>query len=230
MKSLALSLLAAGLSPQNADLEGIYFRPAQRPNFDGSMSWTADFVYLAFSSDGRFHWGFPAGGLRGLFAGDTSGPAFGKFTRNGDRFSIVMNRDPLLGTSHTLEGRRIQEGLEVDSKTYRRLPPCDRLKLEGTFVRKLNMPDLEDPVLTFSREGTFREKGLRLAGFVSDELLDPTLPRMPEQGAGTYSIATNTLEIKYEGGLTKRIFFFTLDDAARPKMIVVNGYAYERKE
>lgn len=230
MRTIVLAALAAGVSPQDAELEGIYFRPTQRPNFDGSLSWTADFDYLAFSADGRFHRGFPAGGLRGLFAGETSGPAFGRFTRNGDRFSILMNRDPFLGTSHTLEGRRLKEELEVDSKTYRRLPPCDRLKLEGTFVRKLNMADVEDPVLTFSREGAFREKGLRLAGFVSDELLDPTLPRMPEEGSGTYSIAANTLGIKYQSGLTKRIFFFTLDDPARPKTIVVNGYAYERKE
>ena len=49
-----------------------------------------------------------------------------------------------------------------------------------------------------------------------DNLGPPAWPKRPERGSGTYSIRRNTLEVAYDNGPTRRIFFTTRDDPKDP--------------
>ena len=65
--------------------------------------------------------------------------------------------------------------------------------------------------------------------FDHDNLVHPDWPKMPERGSGTYSIRQNTLEVSYDNGPTRRIFFQTRDDPKDPKSITINTYPHEKR-
>ena len=73
----------------------------------------------------------------------------------------------------------------------------------------------------------FTERGL-FETVSDDNLVHPDWPRMPERGSGTYSIRQNTLEVTYDNGPTRRIFFTTRDDPKDPKSISINNYRHEK--
>jgi hypothetical protein len=181
--------------------------------------------YLCFSSDGLVYTGTPTGGPVSLFESPDDSPNYGRYTLDGDDFTIAWNPDKLTKQRRTDRGRRLPSGkVELNGNTYHAIPPCDGLTLDGTYVWK--WPGGES-VVRFTRDGRFAERGLHET--VSDDnLVHPEWPKMPERGSGTYSIRRNTLEVTYDNGPTRRIFFHTRDDPKDVKSITINTYPHER--
>jgi hypothetical protein len=180
--------------------------------------------YLCFSPEGLVYTGMPTGGTVSLFAEPDDSPNYGRYTPgDGDAFTIAWNFDKTLNRRITHRGRRLPDGtVEVNGETYRPLPPCDDLKLDGTYSWKWGGGE---SVVRFSRDGRFTERGLREA-VTDDDRVHPDWPKMPPQGSGKYSIRSNTLELQYDNGPTRRIFFVTRDDGKQT--LSINGYPHEK--
>ena len=182
--------------------------------------------YLCFSSDGLVYTGTPAGGPVEVFANPNDSPNYGRYTLDGDSFTIVWNHDTFLNQRLTQKGRRLESGgVEVNDDAYHALPSCDGLTLDGTYAWKWGGGE---SVVRFTRDGRFTERGLRET-VSDDDRAHPDWPKMPAGGSGTYSIRQNTLEVVYDGGPTRRIFFSTRDDPKDPKSISINTYPHERR-
>jgi hypothetical protein len=193
----------------------VEFIPAGAP---GERAMRVDYLFLA--PDGRAYTGHPAGGPVGRFeAEDLRSPNWGRYTLRGDdveikwHFDRTLNRQHVQKLKHRADGKLEQEGGAV----YHRFNSCDGLKLDGTFGRTWG--DGSKTRVRFTRDGRFTEQGLKTC-LADDDLVDPDLPKVPERGGGTYSIARNTLEVKYDnGGPARRMFFGTPDDPADPKSV-----------
>ena len=198
--------------------EGAFYRgavefiPAGAP---GERGIRVDYLFLA--PDGRAYTGHPAGGPAGRFdSEDLRSPNWGRYTLRGGDLVITWHFDRTLNRQHVQKLKRRPDGkLEQEGgAVYHRFDPCDGLKLDGTFGRTWG--DGSRTRVRFTRDGRFDEQGLKWC-LADDDFVDPDLPKVPERGAGTYSIARNTLEVKYDnGGPTRRMFFATPDDPADP--------------
>ena len=102
-------------------------------------------------------------------------------TRNGER----LNNPPSLGTG-----------------SFRPVPNCDGLKLEGDYHRHES-----EPAITFARDGKFTDGGIfRYFGTMAKP--DGTLYNDDGiGGSGIYVIEQNTLELRYSDGRIKRVAF-----------------------
>ena len=202
-------------------LEGVFYRGAVDFNPAGGPGERAPRVdYLCLAPDGRAYNGRPSGGPAACFeAEDLRSPSFGRYTLTGDDIAIKWHFDRFLNRQHTqnlkrrADGKLVQDGVVV----FHKLEPCDGLKLDGTYGRTWG--DGSKSRIRFTRDGRFTEQGLKFC-VADDQLVYPDWPRLPERGAGTYSIARNTLEVKYDNdGPSRRIFFTTPDDPADPRTI-----------
>jgi hypothetical protein len=208
-------------------ISGVYYR--SKVAFDaagGRGERAARTDYLCFSPDGLVYTGAPVGGPVSLFAAPDDSPNYGRYTPGGgDDFTIAWNFDRTLNRRITHKGRRLPDGaVEVNGETYRPLPPCDGLKLDGTYAWKWGGGE---SVVRFTRDGRFTERGLREA-VTDDDRVHPDWPKMPPQGSGKYAVHSNTLELQYDGGPTRRIFFVTRDDPKDVRTISINTYPHER--
>jgi hypothetical protein len=201
--------------------EGAFYRGAVEfiaAGAPGERAMRVDYLFLA--PDGRAYTGHPAGGPAGRFdAEDPRSPNWGRYTLGGDEVVITWNFDRTLNRQQVQKLKRRADGkLEQEGgAVYHRFNPCDGLKLDGAFGRTWG--DGSKTRIRFTRDGRFTEQGLKSC-LADDDSVDPDLPKVPERGAGTYSIARNTLEVKYENdGPTRRMFFATPDDPADPKAI-----------
>jgi hypothetical protein len=201
--------------------EGVFYRGAVEFNAAGAPGERAARVdYLCLAPDGRAYNGRPSGGPAACFeAEDARSPSYGRYTLRGDEIAITWNFDRLLNRRHTqtltrrADGKLTAEGGAV----YHRLEPCDGLKLDGTYSRR--WPDGSRSQIRFTRDGRFAEQGLKFC-VADDNLVYPDWPKLPERGGGTYSIARNTLEVKYDNdGPARRMFFTTPDDPSDPKSV-----------
>ena len=211
----------AALKGQPAGFEGVFYRAAVEFNAAGApgeLGQRTDFLCLA--PDGRAYNGRVFGGPAASFdEEDPRSPSYGRYTLRGDDIDIKWHFDRTLNRQHTqklkrrADGKLEQEGGDV----FHRLDPCDGLKLNGTYGRTWG--DGSKTRVRFTKDGRFTEQGLKSC-VADDEFVYPDWPKLPERGAGTYSIARNTLEVKYDkGGPTRRIFFATPDDPADPAAI-----------
>ena len=197
---------------------GVFYRGAVELNAAGGRGELGQRVdFLCLAPDGRAYSGRPAGGPAACFeAEDQRSPSYGRYTLRGDEIVITwhsnatFNRQATQTLNRRADGKLEQEGGGV----FHRLDPCDGLKLDGTYAR--TWADGSTSRVRFTRGGRFDEQGLKFC--VADEdRVNPDLPKLPERGAGTYSIAGNTLELKYDNdGPSRRIFFTTPDDPAEP--------------
>lgn len=102
-------------------------------------------------------------------------------TRNGDR----LNNPPPLGKG-----------------SFRPVPDCDELRLEGNYRRSES-----EPAISFTKDGRFNEGGIfRYFGTMAKP--DGTIYKDDGVGgSGTYLIEQNTLELRYSDGRVKRVVF-----------------------
>ena len=100
-------------------------------------------------------------------------------TRNGDR----LNNPPALGKG-----------------SFRPMPNCDGLKLEGSYRRHES-----EPAIKFTKNGKFEDGGV-FGYFGTMARLDGSVYTDDGKGgSGTYLIEQNTLELRYSDGRIKRI-------------------------
>jgi hypothetical protein len=182
--------------------------------------------YLCFNADGLVYTGTPTGGPVSIFENPDDSPNYGRYTLDGDEFTITWNHDKLLNQRRTEKGKRLPSGkVELNGNTYHAIPSCDGMTLDGNYSWKWGGGE---SVIRFTRDGRFTERGL-FETVSDDNLVHPDWPKMPERGSGTYSIRQNTLEVSYDNGPTRRIFFQTRDDPKDPKTITINTYPHEKR-
>ena len=212
--------------PKGPGFDGVFYKAKVGFNAAGAPGERGMQVdYLCFSSDGLVYTGTPTGGPVSIFANPDDLSNYGRYTLNGDNFTIAWNHDKLLNQRLTHKGRRVAGGVEVNGDKYHAIPSCDGMTLDGTYSWKWGGGE---SVIRFTRDGRFTERGL-FETVSDDNLVHPDWPKMPERGSGTYSIRQNTLEVKYDNGPTRRIFFSTRDDPRDPKSISINTYPHERR-
>jgi hypothetical protein len=211
----------AAAKGQPTGFEGVFYRGAVEFNAAGGRGELGPRVdYLCLAPDGRAYNGRPSGGPAACFeAEDPRSPSYGRYTLRGDDVVVRWHFDRFLNQQHTQKLRRRADGkLEQEGgAVFHRLPPCDGLKLDGTYARTWG--DGSKSSIRFTRDGRFTEQGMKSC-VADDDLVYPDWPKLPERGSGTYSIGRNTLEVKYDnGGPSRRMFFVTPDDPADPKAV-----------
>ena len=193
--------------------EGVFYRGAVEFNPAGGRGARVD--YLCLAPDGRAYNGHPSGGPAACFeAEDRRSPSYGRYTLRGDDIVITWNFDRAPNEQHTQKLTRRADGtLEQDNgAVFHKLAPCDGLKLDGSYAR--TWADGTQSRIRFTRDGRFTEQGLKFC-VADDNLVHPDWPKLPDRGSGTYSIARNTLEVKYDDdGPSRRMFFTTPDEPA----------------
>ena len=226
-------------------LEGVCFGFAQVKTDTRPECWI-------FLPDGVVYHGFPFGGPAHMDINALRkwGPSqFGEYRAEGDAVIITMKGEkeptrfppskgawaapvtrPFQDRRSGPRGNTISTWTEQVPTTLRitRANACDALKLSGTY--RLDATDLKYapkpiPSIRFRDDGTFSEDGLL-------HEVDPGTPKgvggrnptaMPaEGGRGKYSIAKNTLEVRYEDGLKLSLTFLTTDaELAKDKPQVI---------
>jgi hypothetical protein len=213
---------------QPTGFEGVFYRGSVE--FDpagarGEREIRVDFICLA--PDGRAYTGRPTGGPAACFDAEADDPrsaGYGRYTLSGDEIVIKWNREEV---TQKLK-RRADGKLEQESVVYHKLESCDGLKLDGTYT--LSWGDNTKSRIRFSKDGRFTEDGLKHCVNL-DNLVYPDWPKLPEKGGGTYSIARNTLEVKYDNGPSRRMFFFTPDAPAdNPGRIAIANYPLVKEQ
>jgi len=209
------------LRTEPTGFEGVFYRGAVEFEPAGNRGQRAARVeYLSLDPAGRAYNGRPSGGPAACFdADDTRSPSYGRYTLRGDDVIITWNFDRTLNRQHTQRLKRRADGkLEQDGgQLFHRLEPCDGLKLDGTYA--ITWADGTKSRVRFTKDGRFDEQGLKHCVSL-DNLVYPDWPKLPEAGTGTYTIARNTLEVKYEpDGPSRRMFFSTPDNPTDPGRI-----------
>lgn len=180
--------------------------------------------YITFLPNGKLYWSLPPEGLL-YFDEDVArrarpddwgtyeikgneihvlrGPAQKKYviTRNGDR----LNNPPSLGKG-----------------SFRPIPNCDGLRLEGNYRRHES-----EPAINFTSDGKFREGGIFRNFGTRGRLDGSTYQDDGVGGSGTYIIEQNTLELQYTDGRVKRFVFIAFPENLVKKPAVESFLLYE---
>jgi len=205
--------------------EGVFYRGSVALNAAGARGELSQRVdYLCFAPDGRAYNGHPSGGPSACFENENPrSPSYGRYTLSGDEIVIKWNKQE---TTQKLK-RRADGKLEQDGATFHELQSCDGSKLDGTYT--VTWAGNSKTQIRFFKDGRFKATGLQDCVNL-DQLVYPDWPKLPAAGTGAYSIAHNTLEVKYDnGGPTRRMFFTTPDDPANPKRISIANHLLERE-
>lgn len=181
--------------------------------------------YITFLPDGHVYWSLPPAGL--LYFN----PAEAQRARPNDWGTYEIN-DGVVNVLRGPEKRRYElprngENLHnppaLGKGIYRRMPPADGLRLEGTYRQNETGPSI-----TFSAGGRFDDAGaFRYSGYTR---LDGTsYVDDGVGGPGTYSIEQNTLELRYSDGRVKRFAFLT-DSGSLAKKPAVDYFSINWNE
>ncbi|HZI53420.1 MAG TPA: hypothetical protein VFD56_06950, partial [Chitinophagaceae bacterium] len=124
-------------------------------------------------------------------------------TRNGD----CLNKPPSLGKG-----------------SFRPLPSCDGLRLEGNYRRHES-----EPTISFTKDGRFTDDGIfRFFGSIG-RLDGSSKTDDGIGGSGSYLIEQNTLELKYSDGRMKRFAFEAFPENLVDKPAVKSFLLYEQR-
>lgn len=158
--------------------------------------------HIVFLTGGKLYRGLPPEGLLYFdpaVAQKAHPDRYGtyQFKNNEIHFLLGTNQTPYVITRN---GERLNNPPSLGKGSFRRVPNCDGLKLEGNYRRNES-----EPPITFTANGQFSDGGI-FRYFGSLERPDGTMYHdNGTGGAGTYSIAQNTLELKYTDGRILRI-------------------------
>ncbi len=165
--------------------------------------------YITFLPGNDLYWGLPPEGLL-YFDLSTA-----KRTHPHDcgTYEVVADEIRILrGPSKkkyviTKSGDKLINPPSLGKGSFRYIPHCDGLKLEGNYRRNES-----EPAISFSKNGQFKDGGVfRYIGNISK--LDGTSYQDDGlAGTGTYQIGQNTLDLSYSDGRVKRFPFIALPD------------------
>jgi hypothetical protein len=121
---------------------------------------------------------------------------WGSYVKNGQTYTVIKPSASLY------KGKIIpvsDKKLEFDGDVYQRIPTFDGFRLNGSYTTLADpdqtaVTDGHEPVITFSDNGRFIDKGIRyildIGGNTSDQ----------KGGSGTYEIKSFTISLHYDDG------------------------------
>lgn len=165
--------------------------------------------YVTFLPGGHVYWTLPAEGLlcfEARVAQRVHPDEWGTYE--------VVGREIRVSVGSGLRYVFVKEGNQLklqphsgssSVRTYSPLATADGLKLHGRYRRSAM-----EPVITFSKDGSFRDEGI-FRNFGTIGRADGTTYQDDGSGGtGTYLIGQNTLELGYADGRVKRFAFTVL--------------------
>lgn len=160
--------------------------------------------HIIFFPGGKLYRGLPSEGLLyfDMAVAERAYPSnCGTYEfKNGEiHFLLGPNKTPYVITRN---GERLNNPPSLGKGTFRAVPICDGLKLEGNYRRNGS-----EPTISFTKDGRFNDGGI-FGYFGTMTKPDGTWYKDDGVGgAGTYSIEQNTLELRYSDGRIKRVVF-----------------------
>lgn len=187
-------------------------------NFASAMS-SVQLDYVTFLPNGHVYWTLPAEGLRYFdprVAQRVNPDEWGTYEILGSQVRVSIGNN--LRYAFVREGKQLKlqpHSGSTSVRTYSPLATGDGLKLQGSYSRSDT-----DPVITFSRDGNFRDEGI-FRNFGTIGRADGTTYQDDGRGGtGNYLISQNTLELRYTDGRVKRFAFTALpEDLLRQPVI-----------
>lgn len=228
-------------APGSGGLSGIYqgvkrqvVAPGLGSGVASGITWTPQRDWTTFFPDGRVYLAMPEQGLAVPFDWEgecATSPAWcATYTVRGSEVRIrwltgeekVLRRDPD-GTLWT-----------SDRINYDRHDPLNGRRLEGRYEIPWKKPHLTVSI-EFTRDGRFREQNLlgNIGWMILKGGRDPAVAALlaVKQGAGTYSLRDNTLELRYSDGRIARITTYILPQELRkavPDEIYIHAHDFRR--
>jgi hypothetical protein len=207
---------------------GVYRMVRPRPiNINSTTSESGFWIeYITFLPSGFVYWSLPPEGLLHFDAAltaRTDPDDWGTYTVKNGEIHVLRGPSKKLYVI-TRSGDRLNNPPSLGKGTFRPVPNADGLKLEGNYRRSES-----EPTITFTADGHFRDGGIfRYFGtLVSPDgsfYQDDGVP-----GSGTYTIAQNTLELRYSDGRVKRHPFIVFPENLTKKP-AVDSFILRREE
>ena len=118
--------------------------------------------------------------------------------------------------------------LILDGYTYHYKDKADGYRIAGTYFYPTYFETTNTSVITFFENGQFQDYGVRrTVGLMDLAYGNPKVPTHP--GTGTYTIAENSIILKYSDGRQEQLSFYTADVSTKtPEFIVIHTYCLNR--
>jgi hypothetical protein len=179
---------------------------------------------VAFLPTGDVLWRSPPEGmdlLRTATAQRTFANYWGNYRLVDDQVHVTIGPHKVAFVAR----REKDDVLQVPSLklTLKPLDKCHDMRLEGAYRRAEG-----EPAITFGRRWSIEDEGvLGLLGEQSRN--DGQTWTDSGKGPGTYRIRSNTIELKYRDGRTRRLLFYVLpEDRETKARIFIAGQAFHR--
>lgn len=165
--------------------------------------------YITFLPGGKLYWALPPEGLlyfdesvaQRADAGD-----WGSYVFKGNEIHVLRGPDKTKYVI-TRNGERLNNPPSLGKGSFRPVPNCDGLKLEGNYRRHES-----EPVITFTTDGKFQDGGV-FGYFGTRARLNGSIYQDDGKGgAGSYIIEQNTLELRYTDGRVKHFPFLAFPE------------------
>jgi hypothetical protein len=199
---------------------------------------------LTFFADGRVIHGLPDDGLLADFDPVRDGVPkvrLGAYEVDGDIVTIRWGGGDELVLQR--QGQRLLQKTADGVRVYQRLPSCDGLKFDGAYARPaMELPAgvtfqpgaWTTPTLRFTAEGRFEEVNvLDTIGWRITQDDQRTALKRIRGGRGAYSIAKNTLLLRYDDGRVAPICFYIYPKELQKKgkeVLHINSFEFYRKD
>jgi hypothetical protein len=168
---------------------------------------------IAFLADGSFCYALPLHGLADWQAERAKTPDYwGTYRFTGGAEGQIVSRTGALVEPFRLTGASV---LLYHKVAYKRIPPRDHLRLQGTYTAERDPNAWRgsvkvEPVVTFAPDGTFNDQGAfyyirHVRGYDSDT-------QDNAYGSGRYDIADYTITFTYTDGRVIKMTFLYLDE------------------
>jgi hypothetical protein len=182
--------------------------------------------HIVFLPGGKLYRGLPPEGLlyfdmAVVERADPSDCGTYEFKNGEIRFLLGPNKTPYVITRN---GDRLNNPPSLGKGSFRPIPHCDGLKLEGNYRRHES-----EPSISFTKDGRFTDGGI-FGYFGTMAKPDGTIYKDDGTGgSGTYLIDQNTLELRYSDGRVKRVVFQAFPENLVKKPAVVSFLLREER-
>lgn len=233
MRILLLLIAVATFSCNKADDDGINPNQNGNPPFEiwmgqksGSTGTWSNLRWMIVLPNGDYFNQLPTGGFLD-FSRNQTGGTWGTFTMNGNSGTFTNQYE-------TLNVKKLNETeMEIIGYTHHlyKLASVNGIKLSGKYVNGIPgwstngtypyAPNDAQPMIEFSSDGTFKDKGIFVTNY--------TMPYQDPQrapGNGSYEIKNFTLLLQYDDGRTiSTSFSGVLNNAvvANSELVLVGG-------
>jgi hypothetical protein len=165
--------------------------------------------YITFLPDGHVYWTLPPEGLLYFdpaVAQRAHPNDWGTYEIKNGEIHILRGpeRRPYVITR---TGDRLNNPPSLGKGSFRRVPPADGLRLDGTYRRGAT-----EPTISFTQDSRFQDAGI-FGNFGTGQRPDGTIYQDDGRGgSGTYIIDQYTLELKYSDGRVRRVPFIAFPE------------------